>query len=163
MDEQTFTDDKSVDRTVRNFQRWGMQDTLSSYITHDGDTVTYVYSDGIITRNGSMTAQFYQKVIDRIALRKQITADERESLKMLASILLDSFGYLNLMNKLLIIPKESATVILNNKDQITSIPISPNILIDIVNECQHHKDAVHYHSTGYVTTPFTPPVISTSD
>jgi len=70
-----------------------------------------------------MAKEIYQKVLDRIAPRKQLTSDERNSLKILVSILLD---------KLLAILKQSTTVILEDNDKIITITVGPDIITPIL-------------------------------
>lgn len=154
MDDKSYHKNKTINRFIRDVQRWGIQDTFKNHIIEENGMITFTYQNGAIVHQITISRDLYQEAVNLIGLRVKITSEQRKSLKVLASFLISKFGYICLMNKLMVLPQEAKQILLSDNDHLITIDSDRDIFIDVVNECQHHKDAMHYHLYGTVTSPF---------
>jgi len=151
MDKENFEEDKTINSIARTIFRYGIQDELNNYISHGETTVSLVLPLGIGTLELHMTPQIYRKVLSRLELRKRITAGERKEYATVAKHLLDILGYNNLINSDFreIGPNKTKIIIkVGDVLHVIEVSLSPDILLDIINEQQHYRDSMRYHCTG---------------
>jgi len=145
---EQFIEDKRINNLVCNIEKWDIQNNLNTHISHNGDNVVFIYMSYIEV----IPQTLWTKICNRISLRNSLIPSQKISSKKIASILLQKFGYITLMNHLYDKLNNNETDELIIDDNI--IPVSLEVFIDIVNQYQHYKDDLYYYLYGDLITPF---------
>lgn len=145
---EQFIEDKRINNLVCNIEKWDIQNNLNNHVLYNDDSVVFTY----MTYVEIISRDLWTKICNRISLRNSLTPSQKISCKKIASILLQKFGYITLMNHLY------TKLNMNETDELiidgNNISVSLELFIDIVNQYQHYKDDLYYYIYGDLITPF---------
>lgn len=152
MNKQKYEEDAIINSIVKKLFSEGIVDNIDNYVTYyKDDNIISIILPGF---SYSMDLELYQKVRDRILLRKRISPEDRKSCMCNLHLILNVISYDKMMKSISEDVNNKTIIKFPGSNKQLRLSCPKDVIIDIIHEYLHQRDSLQYHCTGIRTTLF---------